>query len=123
MTIQDVGGVLLGLTLLALPFSAMAGPLNKHSAPGNTEMVEAVHQAQHEVDSAWEAFHGAAVGGTLASPETQVEIERALHDARRLLVQARQAADRSDATHLAPLLESIHSLSALAVNGSRERKP
>jgi hypothetical protein len=111
-----------GFLIAGLPWPALAAPAGAHPSPRSTA-IEAVHQAQHEVDAAWDAFHSAAVGGTLASPETQVHIERALHDARRLLIQARQVAARGEPERLEPLLLTIHRLSALAVSASQEPKP
>jgi hypothetical protein len=102
---------------LPLPTAALGA-----QASGSGEM-EAVRQAQREVDAAWEAFHSAAVGGTLASPETQVTIEQALHDARRLLIQARRVAGHGEPERLEPLLLTIRRLSTQATAASREPKP
>jgi hypothetical protein len=113
-----------GLALfLAMCFGELspAGPLvAPHS---HTSVVEgAVHIAEHRVDEAWEVYHEAALGGTLASPALQAQIEQDLHDARRLLVQAREAAGRGNEEALHEILDRIEELSARAIQGSREKK-
>jgi hypothetical protein len=54
-----------------------------------------VHHSR-DVDEAWEAFHRAALGGTLASPAVQVDIEMALHKARELLAKGHDYVDEGD---------------------------
>lgn len=104
----------------ALP--AAADPLLRPDHRGDVEALQAVHKAEHEVDRAWEVFHRAALGGTLASPAIQTDVEQALHESRGLLVKARDAADRGDRTSLQPILDRIHELTERAIQESQEQK-
>jgi cytochrome c556 len=85
--------------------------------------IRTVHEAQHAVDQAWEAFHQAALGGTLASPDVQSQIEQDLHEARGLLVKAREAAKRKAPQELDGLLKRIEELSVRVIAASRGGKP
>lgn len=74
---------------------ATANPIhvpNNH----NMDMQSSIHDSSHAVDEAWEAFHRAALGGTLASPAVQVDIELSLHKARELLIMANDSMDEGD---------------------------
>lgn len=108
------------ILLLAMP--ASADPLLRPDHGRDAGAIQAVHKAQHEVDRAWEVFHKAALGGTLASPAVQADVEQALHESRGLLVQAREAADRGDRARLQPLLDRIDALTKRAIQESQERK-
>jgi hypothetical protein len=114
------------LVLSAWVFSyaspAQADPLLRPDRGHDAEIMQAVHKAQHEVDRAWEVFHKAALGGTLASPAVQAGVEQALHESRGLLVKAREAADRGDRATLQPLLDRIHTLTKRAITESQEQK-
>ena len=113
--------VLSAWVLLITP-PAQADPLLRPDHGRDAEAVQAVHKAQHEVDHAWEVFHKAALGGTLASPAVQADVEQALHESRGLLVKAREAADRGDWATLQPLLDRIHALTKRAITESQEQK-
>ena len=82
-----------------------------------------IHEAQHRVDAAWDAFHQAALTGALASPDVQTRVERDLHEARGLLVKARDAAERKDQRTVDTLLHRIEELAARAIKASRQAKP
>ena len=86
-------GILLSVTLESN--DAMAGPIDpmRHPHPENAKLV---HEAEHAVDHAWEVYHHAALGGTIASPVLQADIEEHLHEARTLVTQAQEAAERGD---------------------------
>ena len=102
-------------------YPAIAGPLaTPHTH--ETEAKRAVHDAEHMVDEAWDIYHQAALGGTLASPALQAQIERDLHDARQLLVEARETADRGSREELDRILARIRELSTRAIQGSQEKK-
>lgn len=113
-------GLLLGSSLLSAP--AAADPLLRPDQTHDPYSAQAVHRAEHEVDHAWEVFHRAALGGTLASPAIQMDVEQALHESRGLLVKAREAADRGDREALDPILDRIHALTERAIEESREQK-
>jgi len=110
------------LVVVGLAFSAYADPLLRPDHGRDLEAMQAVHKAGHEVDHAWEVFHKAALGGTLASPAVQADVEQALHESRGLLVKAREAADRGDQASLQPILDRIHALTERAIQESQEQK-
>jgi hypothetical protein len=107
--------------LLLMGTWALANPIDSTQSP-HPEAEQLVHEAQHAVDEAWEAFHRAALGGTLASPSLQGQIEQGLHEARRLLVQARDRAEQGRENELRPLLERIQAITAEIVQASQEPK-
>lgn len=98
-----------------------AGPLEPADRP-HQESWKAVHEAEHEVDHAWEVYHRAALGGTVASPKLQAEIEEHLHQARTLITQAHEAADQGDKHHVEDLIKQVHIHTTHAIEGSKESK-
>lgn len=97
------------------------GPIDPGAHPF-PEAAQAVHEAEHAVDQAWETYHRAALGGTIASPEVQAEIEQHLHEARALVPQARSAAERGDAKQVQRLVDAIAIHTDAAIMGSMEHK-
>ena len=121
--------ILYGLTLLCMAWSitwgaepARAGHAGPHFHP-RSPIQESLFRADQNVDEAWETFHRAALGGTLASPAIQTQIEQALHESRLLLVDARQAARDNDARVVSLLTERIERLSTHIKEKSRRQKP
>jgi len=112
-----------GIVLIALvgASSLHAGPID---SPGHTHEHKAqlVHEADHEVDQAWEIYHRAALGGTVASPALQAEIEQHLHEARTLVTQAQEAAERGGERQLGDLLRQVTLHTTRAIEGSKEQK-
>jgi len=112
-----------GIVLIALlgASSLHAGPID---SPGHSHQDKAqlVHKANHEVDHAWEVYHRAALGGTVASPALQAEIEQHLHEARTLVTQAQEAADRGDKRQVEELIKQVRLHTAQAIKGSKEQK-
>lgn len=112
-----------GIVLIALlgASSLYAGPID---SPGHTHQDKAqlVHEANHEVDYAWEVYHQAALGGTVASPALQAEIEQHLHEARTLVTQAHEAAERGDDRQVEELCKQVRLHTTHAIEGSKERK-
>jgi hypothetical protein len=108
------------IALLGAP-SLHAGPID---SPGHAHQDKAqlVHDANHEVDHAWEVYHRAALGGTVASPALQAEIEQHLHEARTLVTQAQEAAERGDARQVEDLVKQVRLHTARAIEGSKEQK-
>jgi hypothetical protein len=88
----------------------------------NQESLRAVHEAEHEVDHAWEVYHRAALGGTVASPRLQAEIEEHLHEARTLITQAQEAAERGDRGQVERLVNQVTYHTTKAIEGSKEPK-
>ena len=114
--------------VLAVSFAALlgtspleAGPIDpgRHPYP---EHAQAVHEAEHAVDHAWEVYHRAALGGTIASPALQVEIEQHLHEARTLVSRAQEAAERGDKRQVQLLVGQIKIHTSHAIEGSKEHK-
>ena len=121
-TRMSLQAVILIASGLSLTSPTSADPLLRPDRGHDVEAIQAVHKAEHEVDHAWEVFHKAALGGTLASPAVQADVEQALHESRGLLVKAREAADRGDMASLQPLLNRIHALTKRAITESQEHK-
>ncbi len=118
----------ISLSLLSMFLSSLlmatgihAGPLESAGRP-HQESLKAVHDAEHEVDHAWEVYHRAALGGTVASPKLQAEIEEHLHQARTLITQAHEAADHGDKRQVESLIKQVHIHTAHAIEGSKESK-
>ncbi len=118
----------ISLSLLSMFLSSLlmatgihAGPLESADRP-HQESLKAVHDAEHEVDHAWEVYHRAALGGTVASPKLQVEIEEHLHQARTLITQAQEAADQGDHHHVEDLIKQVRVHTTHAIEGSKESK-
>ena len=115
--------LLLGISLNALlgPAAVLAGPIDaaRHPHPENSKVV---HEAEHAVDHAWEMYHRAALGGTVASPALQADIEQHLHDARTLITQAQEAAERGDMAQVNRLVDQINIHTSHAIEGSKEQK-
>jgi len=112
-----------GIILIALlgASSLHAGPID---SPGqaNQDAARLVHEANHEVDQAWEAYHRAALGGTVASPALQADIEQHLHEARTLVTQAQEAAERGDERQVENLVKQVRLHTTQAIKGSKEQK-
>ena len=98
-----------------------AGPLDPADHP-DQNTVKAVHEAEHEVDHAWEVYHRAALGGTVASPALQADIEDHLHEARTLITQALEAAQQGDDRQVERLLKQVRVHTTHAIEGSKEQK-
>lgn len=113
---------------LGIAFSALlmateinAGPLEPTDHP-HQESLRAVHEAEHDVDHAWEVYHRAALGGTVASPKLQAEIEEHLHEARTLITQAQEAAEHGDKRRVEHLIKQVRLHTTHAIEGSKEPK-
>ncbi len=121
--------ILYGLTLIFMAWSIIwgtglvrAGHAGLHFHP-KSPMQESLYRADKNVDEAWEAFHQAALGGTLASPALQTQIEQALNTSRLLLVDARKAARDNDERGVSLLTTRIENISREIKEKSRRQKP
>lgn len=112
-----------GIAFSALlgPLPLVAGPIDsgRHSDP---QTAREVHAAEHAVDGAWEVYHRAALGGTVASPGLQAEIEEHLHEARMLVTQLQDAAERGDTREVERLVGQINAHTYHAIEKSKEQK-
>ena len=112
-----------GFVLIALLVASplQAGPIDPARHP-HPESAKVVHEAQHDVDRAWEVYHRAALGGTVASPALQADIEEHLHEARTLITQAQEAAERGDKRQVKRLVSQVKVHTTKAIEGSKEQK-
>ena len=112
-----------GFVLIALLGASplQAGPIDPARHP-HPESAKAVHEAEHDVDHAWEVYHRAALGGTVASPALQADIEEHLHEARTLITQAQEAAERGDKRQVKRLVSQVKVHTTKAIEGSKEQK-
>jgi len=112
-----------GIILIALlgASSLHAGPIDSPGHP-HEDKAQLVHEANHEVDQAWEVYHRAALGGTVASPALQADIEQHLHEARTLVTQAQEAAERGDDRQVEQLVKQVRLHTTQAIQGSKEQK-
>lgn len=112
-----------GLVLIVLLGSSplQAGPIDpaKHLHP---ESAKAIHEAEHDVDHAWAIYHHAALGGTVASPALQADIEDHLHEARTLVTQAQDAAAKGNYGEVKRLVSQVKAHTTKAIMGSKEQK-
>ena len=99
----------------------LAGPMDLARHP-HPEHAKAVHEAEHAVDHAWEVYHRAALGGTISSPALQAEIEQSMHEARTLIAEAQEAAERGDKLQVQRLVGQIKIHTSHAIEGSKEQK-
>lgn len=115
--------LIFGIPLVVLLAASVlqAGPLEPDDRPHQGSL-KAVHEAEHEVDHAWEVYHRVALGGAVASPALQAEIEQHLHEARTLVTQAQEAADRGDERQVKELCEQVRLHTTQAMKGSKEQK-
>ena len=114
-----ISGIVLIALLAASPLQADPIDTARHPQP---EKAQTVHEAEHDVDHAWEVYHRAALGGTVASPALQAEIEQHLHEARTLVTQAQEAAERGDERQVQRLVSQVKVHTTKAIEGSKEQK-
>ena len=112
-----------GIVLIALLGASplQAGPIDPALHP-HQDKAHMVHEAEHDVDQAWEVYHHAALGGTVASPALQADIEQHLHEARTLITQAQEAAERGDERQVQRLVSQVKIHTTRAIEGSKEQK-
>ncbi|MDA0739337.1 MAG: hypothetical protein O2999_09190 [Nitrospirae bacterium] len=117
---------LIKITFIALSMTwgmglAWAVPAGGQFTPQNP-VEESLYLAGKSVEEAWEAFHHAALGGTLASPDMQTKIEQALHESRLLLVDARNAARANDTLTVFEITDRIKKISHQIKEDSQRQK-
>ena len=115
-----------GLLFVAIILTAPHGASGQHQPElGDTtdgSSRQLIQSAAQAVDEAWEEFHQAAIGGTLASPDVQTKIEGQLHEARDLLMEARKAERSGDHRSVKIITDKLFELSHEIVMASREKK-
>ena len=112
-----------GIVLIALLGTSplQADPIDPARHP-QSDKAQTVHEAEHDVDQAWDLYHRAALGGTVASPALQADIEQHLHEARTLITQAQEAAERGDERQVQHLVSQVKVHTTMAIEGSKEQK-
>lgn len=113
------------LFLTVLPWILVETPVYGGQPLVTQEKEEARHliyQSSQATEEAWEEFHAAAIGGTLASPAVQSSIERQLHEARALLMEARKAERDNQFDSVNSLTQKIQQITQNIVQASREKK-
>ena len=112
-----------GIVLIALLGASpiQAGPIDPAQHP-HQDKVQMVHEAEHSVDQAWAVYHRAALGGTVASPALQADIEQHLQEARTLITQAQEAAERGDERQVRRLVSQVKGHTTKAIEESKEQK-
>ena len=58
----------------------------------------------------------------MASPALQAEIEQHLHEARTLITQAQEAAERGDERQVQSFVSQVKAHTTKAIEGSKEQK-
>ncbi len=115
----------LGILLIIIhgePNGAPTFGASLDSKANQQSSVNLIRQAAHATDEAWEVFHQAAIGGTLASPSIQVKIEGQLHHIRSLLMEARKAERDNQVNSVKTMTQRIFDITHIIVQASRERK-
>lgn len=79
-------------------------------------------EARNSVELAWETYHHAALGGTLASPTVQTRLEKNLHRSRSLLAEAYDAEDRGDLKTMNKHINQIMKITNQVIAESQEQK-
>ncbi|GJL49122.1 MAG: hypothetical protein NPIRA01_03490 [Nitrospirales bacterium] len=83
---------------------------------------ELTRNAGYALDSAWEAFHQAALGGTIASPELQTRMETDLQRGRDLLRAAGKALHHNNINEVRSLTDEIFRISKRVTQDSYKEK-
>ena len=115
--------IMLAVFAMMLWTAPLYGAPGAGEPSGTIQHAAVVQAAERAVDQAWEVYHQAALGGTLASPALQVDIEQHLHEARTLVVLVYELADADQAEQLEGLLRQIRVHASSAIASSQERKP
>ncbi len=84
---------------------------------------EILLRAQTFVDKAWEEYHLAALSGTLASPEIQVQIESDFRTLSDLLLELRLQKQSGKMKETEKILEDIEKIAEKIIVESRREKP
>tara|TARA_B100000470_G_C19619820_1_gene314863 strand:+ start:280 stop:660 length:381 start_codon:yes stop_codon:yes gene_type:complete len=101
---------------IAIPANGFTQELKDNQVIGKTA------KARVAVEQAWETYHDAALGGTLASPEIQTKLEMNLHKSRALLAEAYDAEDRGDMETVNKMIREIMQIKHEVITESREQK-
>ncbi len=110
------------LLVITISVPTQAEPIR----PTQETLNEAHHlilDADHAMDEAWDAFHKAALGGTLASPEIQTSAENDLMQGRALLRKARKAQHEGEIEVVRSLTKQVQQISKkIVIKSLREKE-
>ena len=101
---------------LAISTTGFSEEVNKKQVLGKTA------KARYAVELAWETYHDAALGGTLASPAIQTNLEMNLHKSRALLAEAYDAEESGNTKELNLIIIEIMKIKNEVVTQSMEQK-
>lgn len=125
-SMRVLSSYLTGFFCLIILTSVLGGTPAYGVPPGDAQDQEEarglIHQSAQATERAWEEFHSAAIGGTLASPTVQTTIERQLHEVRALLMDARKAEKANQFDLVKSLTQQILEITQNIVQASREKK-
>ncbi len=122
VAISHLAGILFLTVLLWMPGGTPVYGVPLGVTQEKAVAQELIYQSAKATDQAWEEFHAAAIGGTLASPTVQSTIERQLHEARALLMEARKAERDNQLDSVKTLTLKIQQITQNIVQASREKK-
>lgn len=103
-------------SLLGIPTLVFSGDFE------STSQIQSTSEARIAVEKAWDVYHHAALGGTLASPTVQSQMESNLHQSRALLAEAYEADERNDQKTAKNLIQKIIQITNTVIAGSQEPK-
>lgn len=115
--------MILGFFVQVLSLAAAGAEDSPQHGLSPSESAQLIREAAQATELAWEEFHAAAIGGTLASPLTQVTIEQQLHEIRALLMKARIAEREKQFESVKEMTQRIQVMTEQIIQSSRERKP
>jgi hypothetical protein len=113
---------LIGMALIGMALSLINPGLGfSDNTPENQTVYTTTH-ARLSVERAWDTYHHAALGGTLASPRIQSKLEMNLHKSRSLLAEAYDAEEKGDIQRTQDLIKEILEITQKVIAESQEPK-
>lgn len=113
---------LIGMVLIGVALSLINPGLGFSDNISVNKAAYTTTHARLSVEQAWDTYHHAALGGTLASPIVQTELETNLHKSRALLAEAYDAEERGDMQHTRNLIKQILKITEKVILESQELK-
>jgi len=113
---------LLGMVLLGMSLLFINPGLGFTDDTSLNKTVYTTTHARLSVEQAWDTYHHAALGGTLASPIVQTELEENLHKSRALLAEAYDAEEKGDSQQTQKLIKQILKITEKVNLESQEQK-
>ena len=114
--------ILIRMVLVWVALSSINPGLSFGENTPSKETSLATTQARLAVELAWDMYHHAALGGTLASPTILTELEMNLHKSRALLAEAYESEERGDIQKTQMLIQQILKITKKVITKSQELK-